>query len=150
MSFSIKWHHFSQVVMFTLQLFFFNSICFTLLFLGIFFFSCNSERGKSLFIEQLGTAQTSLPYFSLLLAPSTSCVNLELYFCQADTVVFSKWWDAHLNLVIGICGSTCCTVRVGGRSPGKIHIALLGAGATFVKCRGVFFSIAGGGKVGGL
>lgn len=128
--------------MFTLQLFFFNSICFTLLFLGIFFFfnfSCSLERGKSLFVEQLGTAHTSLPYFSLLLPPSTSCANLELYFCQADMVVFSKWRDAHLNLVIRICDSTCCTVRSGGRSLRKIHIALLAAGATFVKCHGVFF-----------
>lgn len=76
--------------MFTLQLFFFNSICFTLLFLGILFFLAVWRGGSLFFVEQLGTAQTSLPSFSLLPAPSTSCANLELYFCQADTVVFSK------------------------------------------------------------
>lgn len=72
--------------MFTLQLFFFNSIYFTFLFLGILFFLQFGE-GE---ISSRRAARYRSNLFSLLPPPSTSCANLELYFCQADRVIFSK------------------------------------------------------------
>lgn len=94
--------------MFTLQLFFFNSIYVTFLFLGIPFFSYSLERGD-LLAEHLGTAQTPFP------PPWRSHANPELYFCPSDRLVFPAqrecieiWYWGCAALPAALGGKSCC------------------------------------------